>query len=293
MMPQPAAANLSAPELAAIIRTRSRCRDGAIIGYSPLRQTITVIPMTCKMWSCPKCGPSKRAQWRAIIKAGRPTKWMRLGCVPSRDGTPAAALEHMNKAWDNLVLIIRRRFKDFQYVRVAELNERGWPHFHVAFRGAFVPHAWLSLTWSNLGCGPDVHVAALDNPGRVDRYLLKYITKATGAFADKFPGSRVISKSQSWIVDPLKQQDYLHPPDMIWMKSDLPLWRVYAQLSAAHAEIIEHNDRTDAAVFRMSPLAAHRPRAELALPVLDLYIPEPRRLNHDHADREAQVAFGW
>jgi hypothetical protein len=86
----------------------------------------------------------------------------------------------LKKGWNRLRSWLRRRYGDFDYFQVMEIQKSGRPHLHVLLSGVhWIDHAELSDTWSSYGCGEIVYLKQVDsaNQIRMSAYVLKYVNK--------------------------------------------------------------------------------------------------------------------
>jgi len=138
-----------------------------------------VIACRCRAWRCPDCGPQRRRRVRDEIASGEPTAFLTLTWSLRRNLPPDAARSEMGLAWKHLVARIKRRWpgEEFEYAVVVEKTQRGYPHLHIAFRGPFIPQAWLSEAWCDLTSASIVWIEACNSQGAVAGYLAKYLSK--------------------------------------------------------------------------------------------------------------------
>lgn len=130
----------------------------------------------CRRYSCSVCGPRKKAQLARRIVTGRPNRLLTLTC--RHEQTPREQLAVMRKATAKFVARIRKDYGEFEYCRVLETCNDGFPHFHLLARSGFLPQAQLRDWWAK-GTGAvilDIRKAH----GRSVGYVSKYISKATG-----------------------------------------------------------------------------------------------------------------
>lgn len=86
----------------------------------------------------------------------------------------------LKKGWNRLNSWLRRRFGEFSYFMVMEIQKSGRPHLHVLLSGIkWIDHAELSDLWSSYGCGEIVYLKTVDseNQLRMSSYVLKYVNK--------------------------------------------------------------------------------------------------------------------
>jgi hypothetical protein len=86
----------------------------------------------------------------------------------------------LKKGWNRLNSWLKRRYGDFDYFMVLEIQKSGRPHLHVLLSGVkWVDHAELSNVWSSYGCGEIVYLKRVDseNSIKMSSYVLKYVNK--------------------------------------------------------------------------------------------------------------------
>jgi hypothetical protein len=86
----------------------------------------------------------------------------------------------LQKGWNRLRSWIRRRYGDFEYFKVMEIQKSGRPHYHILLSGVkWIGQGELSDLWSSYGCGEIVYVKSVNNRNRVRMcaYVMKYVNK--------------------------------------------------------------------------------------------------------------------
>mgnify|MGYP001470453527 CR=1 FL=1 len=86
----------------------------------------------------------------------------------------------LQKGFNRLNSWLRRRYGDFDYLKVLEIQKSGRPHFHVLISGVkWIDHGELSDLWASYGCGEVVYLKRVDsvNQIRMSAYVLKYVNK--------------------------------------------------------------------------------------------------------------------
>jgi hypothetical protein len=84
------------------------------------------------------------------------------------------------KGWNRLRSWLRRRYGDFEFLRVLEIQKSGRPHLHVLISGInYVPQEDLSKIWQKYGLGEVVYIRSVYNREnvRATAYVLKYVNK--------------------------------------------------------------------------------------------------------------------
>jgi hypothetical protein len=86
----------------------------------------------------------------------------------------------LKKGWNRLHSWLRRRYGDFPYFQVMEIQKSGRPHLHVLMSGIhWIDHVELSDVWSSYGCGEIVYLKRVDSESQIkmSSYVLKYVNK--------------------------------------------------------------------------------------------------------------------
>jgi len=153
------------------------CGSGCLVKSD--RNGFEVLACRCRSWKCKSCGPQRRRTVRDEILSGAPNVFLTLTWNGRRNEPPAAARAIMGRAWKHLVARIRRRWpgREFEYFAVVEQTKRGYPHFHIAIRGSFMPQRWLSDAWADLVGAPVVDIRAPRSREGLASYLAKYLAK--------------------------------------------------------------------------------------------------------------------
>lgn len=135
-----------------------------------------------------------------ISVSGKPERFITLTLrhTPGRTCRDHALL--IKQAFPRLVQKIRRKFGEFEYLLIFELQKNGTPHIHILQRGAYVPQAWLSTEWMRLTGSFIVDIRSIKSTSDVSNYLTKYMGKAIAAVAEKLHGLRIIQKSKDYVI---------------------------------------------------------------------------------------------
>lgn len=185
----------------ALARTAAQtfCGTGSVYGIAPDLSQLIIIPIRCKSWDCPVCGPKRLTQMTAKICSGLPSKFITLTLKPYPNETLASMFDNVKAAWTKLVKRIRREFGPFEYVLTWELTKNGTPHAHVAARAGYIPQNWLSRQWRDLTGSPVVDIRAVKRPQDIARYVTKYMTKNAGQTAAALDGRRLFQFSGHYL----------------------------------------------------------------------------------------------
>lgn len=175
-----------------------QCGHGAIVLLSKTNGRAVIVPMKCKLWSCPTCAPYLRWKWIKKIAESKPQRFITLTCDPKRFADPQRAYECMKHALPMLVEMIRSNIGEFEYVAVWEPHKSGWPHLHLAQRGVYVPKKLLLLYWAMVGIGGFTDIKKVGNDKAAATYMAKYLAKHEAYTAAPFKPSRYITSSRHY-----------------------------------------------------------------------------------------------
>ncbi|MBA7550862.1 hypothetical protein ES705_43388 [subsurface metagenome] len=226
------------------LASQQYCGSGAVVGSSPDRSAIVVIPMRCKSWDCRLCGPPKRQEWIRKFKHADPEREITLTIPKGKWPDPKDAAWHMVKAFVILVRRIRSTFGPFEYGRVIELTKAGTPHFHILCRGKYIPQKWLRFQWVNLGMGSIVHIQTVKDKGLHAAHLCKYLAKSTGQTAAALASMRIVQCSRKFLKPDLESTAPDQYPDFKWVFSPLAVKDILAPFleSPRYLDVEYHND---------------------------------------------------
>lgn len=151
-----------------------RCGANSLVGYDG--NDAGVYPLTCKRWSCRHCGPKKvrrvMAQLRDGMQLGR-TRFFTLTAPGDEDA--ATSWDEFPYRWKLFHQRVKRKFPDFEYLGVVEVQRRGHPHIHVVYRGGYIHWPVLRSMARASGFGRVADIR--DARGGHAKYLVKYLTK--------------------------------------------------------------------------------------------------------------------
>ncbi len=201
------------------INSLKKCCTSSVVGSSPNRDHIVVVPVRCKAWECPKCGPLKRAAWIHKIISGKPTREMTLTMPAQNCHDPVQAVIFLKENFKCLVAKLRRQFGTFEYALVWELTHRGVPHAHVLFRGTYIPQKWLSNAWKKLGAGYIVDIRSLKSVPARAFHATKYLAKETGQTAHALSPLRIVQLSKRYLPPADPNENKTKYPDHVWVYS--------------------------------------------------------------------------
>ena len=178
------------------------CGKGCVLVPNADFSSIQVVPVRCRSWKCPKCGPPLRQQWAHRIAEAKPERFLTLTTDTKRFRAPEEAYLHLNTALPALIRELRKLKIGFEYCLLWEPTESGWPHIHIAQKGSFVPKKLLSYLWDKLGCGIIVDVTRIRHKGQTANYVTKYMTSAALHHAFLPKHHRIIQYSRRFFPRP-------------------------------------------------------------------------------------------
>ncbi len=177
------------------------CGGYSIVGIDG--EDASVFPLRCRRWRCGNCGPRLVRRARKRIQAGLGVGTVRFMTLTSAGGeNPEQSLDKLTARWKRISNRIGRGYGPFEYAAAVELQDRGSPHIHVAFRGSYIPFPWLARAAREVGFGRAVDVR------RHRSGLAGYLTKSLGpgTSGDLLPSHfRRLRWSRRWSVPAVKR----------------------------------------------------------------------------------------
>ena len=218
----------------------------SIVGQSLDRSHAIIIPMPCKSWDCPTCGPRKRSMWIARLAAGQPEREMTLTCPVGKFASPRHAAIAMKTAFSKLVIRIRKKWGVVHYALVWELTAKHVPHCHVLMRGAYIAQKWISKQWDLLGIGPIVYINSVKGTKLHAAHACKYLSKSNGQTAHTLAPLRVIQVSPGYVLPSEKPLPPAQYPDYVWVWDKRPAFLVALDFKEHiyTTGVIPHDDGT-------------------------------------------------
>jgi len=156
-----------------------RCcpRSKTMQGYSERLACWVLISITCKNWGCPICGRKKVAHYARKVEAAEPNRFITLTINPAMWSNPREAYDGTRRAVPKFAAAIRKVYGEFEFFRVLEVTKKGWPHYHLVTRSAYLPQPELSRLWKELTGAPIVDVRQIKKRQQVYFYVVKYLAK--------------------------------------------------------------------------------------------------------------------
>jgi hypothetical protein len=166
------------------------------------------------MWSCPECGPKRKARLEIVARRGRPDALMTLTCRPEIGQTPAQRRKIMGHAFPLLIRRMQRYTgKRIPYFVKCEATKRGEPHLHVLLRSDFIPQSVISDWWKELTGWWIVDIRRVDDGKKAARYLSKYLTKDMV----KFGNCKRYWLSRDWVLPPEPEEKTKEWNKRVWI----------------------------------------------------------------------------
>lgn len=158
----------------------------------------------CRRWACPICGPRKRAGLVRRIVQAAPSKFITLTC--RHEGEPNDQMTRLVRGLPRLATELRRDRPEFEYVRMVEQCQDGYPHFHLLARTKFIAQHTLSKIWERLVGAAVVDIRKAH--GRSLGYVSKYITKARDSNG-VFSRQRISVSKAFWREEQNNESEFL------------------------------------------------------------------------------------
>jgi len=174
------------------------CGKGSIVIAVTSTQRIVVVPIKCKSWRCPTCGPILAKFWANRLSGAKPQRFITLTGDPKLWTTPQAMYEAMKEALPKFVRMLRLKGVKFEYAAVWELHKSGFPHLHLLQKGSYIPQHLMKSLWLSLGIGAHVHIEPVDDARRAAFYVAKYMSKAVGSLHAGVRVTKVLQISRNF-----------------------------------------------------------------------------------------------
>lgn len=199
------------------LRSQKYCMKSSIVGQSLDRDRVVIIPLPCKSWDCPICGPRKRAAWITRLASGKPERELTLTCPVGKFLTPSLAAQAMKTAFQKLIALIRKQWGPCEYALVWELTKKGIPHCHILLRGNYIAQKWVSRAWNKLGIGTIVYINSVKGSRLHAGHACKYLAKSNGQSAKILAPLRVIQLSKNYELEHDPRNAAEKYPDFVWV----------------------------------------------------------------------------
>lgn len=164
----------------------------SIIAIDPETEGLVLCPLTCKRWGCAYCAPRKIRKLAFLTNGASPNRWIRLAVNPRNYDSPREAWEHTSPKVPELARRLAKTLStEIEYLRVTELHQSGFPHYHALLRSGFIPEKILNREWALL--------TQLPHPKKGEEQLAVFDARKRGhnmdIFEAKLADDRASSKS--------------------------------------------------------------------------------------------------
>lgn len=193
------------------IRSVDYCGHGAVFVATEDMSHVALVPIRCKSWRCPICGPKYKQHWAAKIAAAEPERFITLSCDAKRFADPNFAYRAMKRAWPRLIRLLREKVSTLEFVAIWEACASGYPHIHVLQKGAYIPQKLIAAMWDKLGIGYVVDIRSVYTRAGAARYVAKYVTKCQGEDSFMPLRHRLITYSRGFFPEDPEPKEPLLP----------------------------------------------------------------------------------
>lgn len=133
--------------------------------------------LPCKRWSCRVCAQKKINTLSHQTARAKPNRLLTLTTNPALYGSPREAFDATRKQVPILIRRLRKQYGEIEYLRVTEATQRGYPHYHLMLRSAYIPHSVVKKLWSEMTGAYIVDIRQVKKTFSCYRYLVKYLSK--------------------------------------------------------------------------------------------------------------------
>ena len=145
--------------------------------YSLAHNAYVLFDLPCQTWSCRYCAENKIKKLAAITMLAAPNRLLTLTINPSLFLSPKEAWEKTRKQVPVLIRRLRKKFGEVEYLRVTEVTQRGWPHYHLLVRSGYLPHSVVKSYWNEQTGAWIVDLRQVKKTFSAYKYLVKYLSK--------------------------------------------------------------------------------------------------------------------
>jgi len=205
------------------------------------------IVLGCKKWTCPVCGPKRKAvMYHACNAYFGKFSHIRMWTLNMTSSLFTNVVDHhkaLQECWRRLITELRRSRsfsptqRTFKFVKVVELHVSGFTHFHVLLDTYFdilvLLPIWKRIVSEVLGTlrhSASIGMDALPSSDIAAGYIVKYIVKACDelpkAFrrwskSERFSLFEKSNSSKDWCYIPFHTQEIDHFPSLEFEISSL------------------------------------------------------------------------
>ncbi len=145
--------------------------------YSTKYNRTVWLLLPCNQWSCRLCAARKISRLASKTNRAEPNRLLTLTIDPSKWDSPRESFDGTRRQVPELVRKLRLKFGSVEYLRVTELTNKGWPHYHLLIRSGFLPQPVVKEIWASLTGATIVDLRQVKNKFQTYIYLVKYLTK--------------------------------------------------------------------------------------------------------------------
>lgn len=136
-----------------------------------------LISVNCKRWGCSFCARQKIRRLSWLTHEAQPNRLLTLTTDHKLYPSPREAWEATAPQVPELFRHLRKRFGEFEYLKVTELCKDGYPHYHALARSAYIPQPVIKAWWEAHTGATIVDVRQVKQSFSAYNYLVKYLTK--------------------------------------------------------------------------------------------------------------------
>jgi len=148
-----------------------------MIAFSITHEAPILFVIPCGTWSCRYCADRKIKQLAVKTMLAAPNRLLTLTVDPSLYASPREAWENTRRQVPILARRLRKKFLECEYMRVTEVTQRGWPHYHLLVRSPYLPHSVVKGYWSEQTGARIVDLRQVTKTFSAYMYLVKYLSK--------------------------------------------------------------------------------------------------------------------
>lgn len=136
-----------------------------------------VLALSCRRWSCRYCAERRIRQLAVRTREAKPNRLLTLTIDPRLHSSPRDAFDATRRTLPILFAELRRLYGEVEYLRVTELTQNGWPHYHALLRSDYIPHRVVQEIWNRLTGATIVDIRQVKRTFSAYTYLVKYLAK--------------------------------------------------------------------------------------------------------------------
>jgi len=149
----------------------------SMLVYSLTHESPLLFVIPCNTWSCSYCARRKISALANRVQKAAPNRLLTLTVDPSLYESHRDAWEQTRRQVAVLARMLRKKFGQFEYLRVTEVTRKGWPHYHLLVRSPYIPHSVVKRYWNELTGAKIVDLRQVNKTFAAYTYLVKYLSK--------------------------------------------------------------------------------------------------------------------